>query len=228
MRNFALFLFVPGLLAGAILPEYVGGYKKVSSGPLTLDHPAVWNEYGLRAAEQATFELNGAKLHVEAYSMNDSTGALAAWQWKRPADSSAIEARLTDVKPSGARLAQAKVQDLSKLTAVTAKSVAIALGNHFLLLDGYVPTADELANVFRSLPGQQSGPLPTLPDHLPAAGLVPNSERYISGPASLESVQPGSEQHDGCVPLGNGGATGAVPDGFGRGAEDGNLLVSDS
>jgi len=190
VRRFALCLFVPGLLAGTILPEYVGTYKKVSTAPLTLDHPAVWNEYGLRASEQAVYELSGAKLHVEAYSMQDSTGALAAWQWKRPADSRAIEARLSDVKPSDAKLAQAKVQDLSKLTAVTPKGIAIALGNHFLLLDGYIPTADELANVFRSLPGQQSGPLPTLPDHLPAAGLVANSERYISGPASLALFSP--------------------------------------
>ncbi len=190
MRNFALALFLPGLLAGAILPEYVGLYKKVSAAPITLDYQPVWNEYGLQDSEQAVFELNGKKLKVEAYRMQDSTGALAAWQWKRPVEARAIHARLNDVKPSDARLAEAKIQDLSKLSALTTNGVAVALGNHFLILDGYIPTADELANVFRSLPHQQSGPLPTLPDHLPAANLIANTERYVSGPASLQLFSP--------------------------------------
>ncbi len=190
MRQFALAFFLPGLLAGAILPEYVGTYKKVSTAPITLEHQPVWNEYGLQDSEQAVFELNGKKLNVEAYRMQDSTGALAAWQWKRTAGARSINARLSDVKPSDARLAEAKIQDLSKLSSLTTNGLAIALGNHLLILDGYIPTADELANVFRSLPFQQSGPLPTLPDHLPATNLIANSERYVSGPASLQLFSP--------------------------------------
>ena len=190
VRKFALALFLPGLLAGAIMPQYVGTYKKVSATPITLDHQPVWNEYGLQDSERATFEQNGKRLTVEAYRMQDSTGALAAWQWKRLPGSRSIHARLNDVKPSDARLAEAKIQDLSKLSALTADGLSIALGNHLLVFQGYIPTADEIANVFRSLPYQQSGPLPTLPDHLPAAGLIPNSERYVSGPASLELFTP--------------------------------------
>jgi len=168
-------LFLPILLAGAILPEYVGQYRKVSSAPLTLDHQPVWNEYGLQAAEQGTFALNGKKVTVDAYRMQDSTGALAAWQWKRPQDS---------------HPADAKTQELSKLSAVTIAGESIALGNHLLLFEGYQPTADELANVFRSLPHQETGPLPTLPQHLPDANLIPNSERYVTGPAALSLFIP--------------------------------------
>jgi len=175
VKKFALTLFLPLMMIGAILPEYIGTYKKVSSAPLAVDHEAVWNEYGLQAAEQAVFEVDGKRLDVEAYRMQDSTGALAAWQWKRAANAYAADAKLLD---------------LSKLTAITPTGTAIALGNHFLLFDGYHPTADELANVFRSLPHQSSGPLPTLPDHLPDANLVPNSERYVTGPAGLALFSP--------------------------------------
>ena len=175
VKKFAVALFLPGLLAAAILPDSVGAYKKSATGSLTLEHQPVWNEYGLQASEHATYELTGKQLQVEAYRLQDSTGALAAWQWKRPA--------LT-------RPADAQHQELSKLTALTKDGMVIALGNHLLLFQGYAPTADELANVFRSLPHQQSGPLPTLPTYLPAAGLIPNSERYVIGPASLALFSP--------------------------------------
>jgi hypothetical protein len=175
VRKFALAFVLPGLLAAAILPDSVGAYKKTATAPVALDHQAVWNEYGLQASEQSTFELAGKQLHVEAYRLQDSTGALAAWQWKRPA---------------GTHAADAKHQELSKLTAQSENGLTIALGNHLLLFQGYIPTADELANVFRSLPRQQSGPLPTLPTYLPAEGLIPNSERYVIGPASLALFSP--------------------------------------
>ena len=170
-----LFFLLPLAASCALLPEYVGQYKQVSATPLVVDHRPVWVEYGLEAAEQARYEFTGKTLNVQAYRLQDSTGALAAWQWLRP---------------KGSHPADAKVQELSKLAWLTPTGTAIALGNHLLLFDGYQPGAEELANVFRSLPHQQSGPLPTLPQHLPDAGLVPNSERYVTGPAALALFLP--------------------------------------
>ncbi len=162
-------------VSAAILPEYVGQYRESSSAPVVLENAAVWSEYGLQASERAEYVLNGKTLIAQAYRLQDSTGALAAWQWKRPANG---------------RAGDAKLQELTKLASVTPNGGAVALGNHLVIVEGYLPTADEFANVFRSLPHQQSGPLPTLPEHLPSSDLTPNSERYITGPAALALFLP--------------------------------------
>src|SRR5205085_9341998 len=49
----------------------------------------------------------------------------------------------------------------------------------------------ELNTVLPGLPSMQNGPLPTLPGYLPATARVPNSERYITGPVSLQAFLPG-------------------------------------
>ncbi len=168
-------LLFPLLLSGGILPQFIGTYKQVAVTPLTPDNRAVWNEYGLQAAERSTYEVNGKKLSVDAYRLQDSTGALAAWQWKRPANSHA---------------ADAKMEDLSKLTAIAGATEAIALGNHLVIFDGYLPTPEEAANVFRSLPNQQSGPLPTLPSHVPDTGLSRWLRALYYGPCGARCVPP--------------------------------------
>ncbi len=168
------FAFVP-LLPAVILPGNVGPFHKISSAPLTVADQPVWEEYGLKEAEQATYQNGGKTLRVQAYRLQDATGALAAFQWQRPANAKPADEKLTE---------------LTKLAAVTPNGEIVALGNHVLLLEGYQAPSDELANVFRSLPHQEAGPLPSLPDHMPAGSLVPNSERYITGPASLAHFGP--------------------------------------
>jgi hypothetical protein len=167
-------LVAPAFLSAAILPDNVGPFHKTGSKVPALENRAVWDEYGLKDSEEATFENEGKTLHVLAYRMQDTTGGLAAFQWQRPA---------------GAR-PDPKLFELTKLASATATGEIVALGNHLLVLEGYHPTADEISNVFRSLPRQELGPLPTLPDHLPEASLVPGSERYVTGPASLALFAP--------------------------------------
>lgn len=170
-----LLLAIPTLVSAAILPEYVGQYRESSSAPVVLENAAVWSEYGLQASERAEYVLNGKTLVAQAYRLQDSTSALAAWQWKRPANG---------------RAGDAKLLELTKLASVTSTGGAVALGNHLIIVEGYLPTAEEFANMFRSLPHQQSGPLPTLPDHIPDPDLLRNSERYITGPAALALFLP--------------------------------------
>jgi hypothetical protein len=167
-------LAVPAFLSAAILPEAVGPFHKTGSKVPALENRAVWDEYGLKDSEEATYENAGQTLRVIAYRMQDTTAGLAAFQWQRPAGA----------QPNP------KLAELTRLAASTATGEIVALGNHLLILDGYHPTPDEIANVFRSLPKQESGPLPTLPDHLPEASLIPGSERYITGPASLALFDP--------------------------------------
>jgi hypothetical protein len=158
-----------------MLPQFVGTLQNTGTQPLALTDKAVWDDYGLQQSEQATFEAGGRKLTVRAYRLQDTTGALAAFQWQRPANA----------KPPGDDLAE-----LSPLSALTPNGLIIALGNHLLILDGARPTPEELGNVFRSMPRQESGPLPSLPGHVPSGNLIPNSERYIIGPGSLAKFEP--------------------------------------
>lgn len=158
-----------------MLPQFVGTLEKTSSQALPVEDRPVWDEYGLQDSEQATYEAAGQKLTVRAYRLQDATAALAAFQWQTPA---------------GAKAASDELQELSKLAVETPTGLVIALGNHLLILDGAKPSPEDLGNVFRSMPRQESGPLPTLPGDLPDAGLIPGSERYIIGPASLAKFEP--------------------------------------
>ena len=162
-------------LSAAVLPDNIGAYHKTSAKEPALTDRPVWDEYGLKAAETATYENAGKTLTATAYRLQDATSALAAFDWQRPANAKAGDPDLGE---------------LSKLIARTPAGDIIALGNYLLVLDGYHPNIDELSVLFRLLPRQQTGPLPTLPGYLPATALVPNSERYIVGPASLAQFEP--------------------------------------
>jgi hypothetical protein len=63
-------------------------------------------------------------------------------------------------------------------------------GNYLLRIEG--PKLDEktLLHFQVNLPRVDHSSLPDLKDYLPSAGLVPNSERYILGPASLNRFEP--------------------------------------
>ena len=174
MSKLLLALLIPTLSAGAMLPQFVGTLKQATVKALPVDDKAVWNDYGLKDSEQATYENAGQKINVRGYWLQDTTGAVAAFQWLRPQGS----------KPPDDDLAE-----LSPLSAITPTGVIVALGNHVLVVDGGKPSPEDLGNVFRSMPRQESGPLPSLPSHLPSGGLVPNSERYITGPGSLAKFE---------------------------------------
>src|SRR5271170_4620281 len=46
----------------------------------------VWKEFGLAASESAAYSGAGLKTTVTAYRLKDTSGALAAWEYLRPAD----------------------------------------------------------------------------------------------------------------------------------------------
>ena len=51
---------------------------------------------------------------------------------------------------------------------------------------GKLPPQADLDPIYAQLPKLEQSPLPALIGYLPSAGLVPNSERYIIGPVSLD------------------------------------------
>ena len=157
--------------SAALFPDSLGSYRLSSVHPVALSDSTLWTEYGLQESEQATFTNGGKTVTATAYRLPDSTSALAVFDWQRPGNS----------HPSGERM--------SKLTGFAVdhpSGTALAIGNYFLIFDGYSPNPEEVANLVRAMPRLENGPLPTLTNYFPAINLIPNSERYILGPVSLQ------------------------------------------
>jgi hypothetical protein len=165
MRIFAA-LAVPCFLGAAILPDAIGAYHRTgSSKPALADRP-IWDEYALKDTEIGVYENAPAKpLTVTVWQLADTTGSLAAFDWQRP----------PGAQPSAA----------APMAVETAGALLAVDGNCLLRFEGYKPAAPELAALFQSLKNLDTTPLPALPSYLPSAGLVPLSERYVTGPASL-------------------------------------------
>ncbi|HZT30187.1 MAG TPA: DUF6599 family protein [Bryobacteraceae bacterium] len=170
MKRLAVFL-LPALAWAAIWPENFGAFHRVSAQAAALTEPALWEEFGFQAGETARYASAGAKFTGTAWRLQDPTGALAAFEWQRPAD--------------------AKPSSLAKLAVQTAKGVLLVHGNYLFAFDGYQPQVSEVAAVIENLPNLDDSPLPVLPSYLPSGNLVANSERYILGPAALAKFEPG-------------------------------------
>lgn len=171
MTRFLLALLLPALAQAAIFPDAIGAWRRTAaSKPVLADGP-LWDEYGLQESEAASYENGSAKFTATAWRLQDSTGALAAYDWQRPGKS----------EPS----------KLAALAAETADSLVLVHGNYLLWFSGYKPTTPELDPIVESLRNVDTTVLPTLPGYLPSRDLVPGSERYITGPAGLRKFNAG-------------------------------------
>ena len=171
MTRLLLALLLPLLAQAAIFPDAIGArHRTAASKPVLADHP-LWDEFGLRESETASYQNGSAKFTATAWRLQDSTGALAAYDWQRPAQS----------QPSS----------LAALAAETAGSLLLVHGSYLLSFDGYKPTTPERDPIVASLRNVDSTALPTLPGYLPSGDRVPGSERYITGPTSLRRFNAG-------------------------------------
>jgi hypothetical protein len=166
-----LFLLLPALAGAAVWPESLGPFHRTAVAAAALSDRALWNEIGLKDSESATYEKGKDKFTAVVYRLEDSTGALAAFDWQRPAGSTR--------------------SDLANLAAETPTGALLVRGNYLFSFVGYKPTAADLAPVFDALRDVDSTQLPTLLGFFPSEGLVANSERYVIGPAGLERFDPG-------------------------------------
>lgn len=156
--------------SAAILPDNIGAFHRTAgSKPALTDRP-VWDDYGIKDWETATYENGAAKMSVSARQLQDTTGSLAAFDWQRPAD--------------------AKPSKLGNLAAETPTSLVWVHGQYLLLFQGDKPSATDLQALAASLKKVDTTQLPVLPSYLPSDNLVPDSERYITGPASLARFDP--------------------------------------
>ena len=84
MKFFVILLLPTCWPAAAILPDAIGPYHRVSTSQPAIEARDLWDEYGLRDYESGVYENGGAKMTATAYQLQDSTGAMAAFDWLRP------------------------------------------------------------------------------------------------------------------------------------------------
>src|ERR1700681_4838486 len=118
--KFLLALLIPVVAQAAIWPDAIGPYHRAASMQVTLIDRPVWDEYGLKGSEGARYENGAARFTATAYVLEDTTGALPAFDWQRTWQS----------RPSKA----------GRLAAEVANGLMIAHGNYLLVFSGYQPT----------------------------------------------------------------------------------------
>jgi hypothetical protein len=165
-----LTILIPALATAAIFPDKIGSFDKGSPTSLAMPDRALFDEFGLEVTEQAEYKSDSSHFTATAWRFRDSTGAMAFFQARRP---------------SGANPAP-----LAKLAVSTSDGTIFAYGNYVFQLTGAVPPADDLQPMYAQLPKLEQSPLPSLMSFLPSAGLIPNSERYVLGPVSLDRFEP--------------------------------------
>jgi hypothetical protein len=169
--KFLLFaLLAPAVCLGAIWPDNIGAWKRTATMQATLADRPIWDEYGLKESEAARYEKGDESFTVTGYRLQDTTGAMAAFDWQRPAKSIA--------------------STLAPMAADTTDGLLVAHGNYLLSFSGRKPEPAELSGLFDGLRNVDTTVLPTLPALLPAQDRVANSERYITGPTSLAKFIP--------------------------------------
>jgi hypothetical protein len=171
-RSLAILLFFPALASAASWPDTLGTFHRVSDQAVAFEsNNDIWDEYGFKEGEEAHYQDGDQKFTATSWRFVDPTGALGAFEWMRP----------EDAKPSA----------LAKLAAETPTVTILAHGNYVFRFVGYRPTTLMLDTLVLGLKEVDNSALPTLAGYLPSEGLVPNSERYIEGPAALEKFDPG-------------------------------------
>src|SRR5688572_7241945 len=156
---------------GAIWPEQLADLHRISLTTVVVNEDrAVWDEYGLEAAEQAVYDSPRGKCTATGWRLKDPTSALAVWQWKMPADG----------KPSS----------LEKLAVQSGARLWLMIGNYVLQYDGVTPTLEQVQLMYVTLPRLDQAALPALTGFLPTRDLVPGSQRFVIGPAGLEAFEP--------------------------------------
>ncbi len=168
-RSLIIFFALSTLAQAAIWPDQFGRYKLDSTRTPAISDKELWDEYGLDLAEQAGYTSEAKKLTATAWRMKDPTGAWAVYQWIRP----------SEAKPS----------NIAENAVATPKGAIVNFGNYVLQFDGGIPAKTDLLQIGRALPKLDQSSLPPLRTYIPGKFLVPNSERYIVGPVSLDRFE---------------------------------------
>jgi hypothetical protein len=171
MKSLLTAILLPSLATAAILPDAMGPYQRGGISKPALNDQPIWKEYGLKSSETASYQKGPTKFTATLWQLQDTTGAMAAFEWQRPPSAT----------PSTAAM----------LAAETPASLLLVYGNYLLNFGGYKPSKEELDDLTATFRNVDMTVLPVLSSYLPSNGLVPNSQRYILGPVSLQKFAPG-------------------------------------
>lgn len=186
MRRFSLLLIAILLLAAwntraqGILPSSFAGWNAgehlrftQSTAPLAADAQAALSEYGLISGEETDFTRAGTTVHVRVYQMKDPSGAYGFYSYLRTPDMPRADlaehsalSRDHALALSGNLVLEIRSSDLAKLNA-DLKQLAQSIASH-----------------------AEEGPLPALPQHMPAEQMVERSDHYVLGPQTLAQFAP--------------------------------------
>lgn len=184
IAGFASLFSVRPARAQSILPPVFGNWtisQATSVEPVTLDlaagtDAAVVKEYGFQAIERQQYARGKDGLTVTLYRMTDPTAAYGAFTYLRPAGM--------------------QTSKLARFAAASPNRALIVVGNLLLDVSGMnlARSASELETLVASLTTKADRrPYPNIPEHLPEAGLVPGSERYLLGPVALQKLVPAGD-----------------------------------
>ncbi|MBZ5603824.1 MAG: hypothetical protein LAO79_16110 [Acidobacteriia bacterium] len=163
------FLLLAVTASAAILPDQVGEFKKQAPKTLAAPDQSLYDEYGFDSTEQADYVAGTRRFAATTWRFHDSTGAMAMFEARRPA--------------------LATRSAVAKLAVQTSDGIIFAYGNYLFQLTGAVPP--DVSVFYADLPKLEQSPLPALYGDLPPEDLIPNSERYVVGPVSLDRFFPG-------------------------------------
>ncbi len=155
----------------ALWPEYLGEWKRVSAARVEVADPVLLDDYGMQAAERAEYTIGKLRMNTTAYRFRDAIAGYAAYLEMRPAD--------------------AKKSDFDDIAVQSGNSVYVLFGNYVFRFDGGLPDYPVYEELLAYVPKLDLTGLSPLKDALPAAGRMPNSERYVLGLASLDRFFPG-------------------------------------
>lgn len=165
---FAILAATP--MVAAIFPEQIGQFTRGQVTALNAPDVPLYQEYGFQEAEQAEFSGPAGSFKISGWKVKDSTGALALFEALVPANAT----------PS----------KLAVLSAEMPSGAILAYGNFVFEYSGRKPEKDDVEALLIQLKQVERSALPALLEFVPKEGLVPNSERYILGPVSLERFAP--------------------------------------
>lgn len=166
-----------------ILPDSFNGWAGVSKqvfGPysaatLAGDLAPFLVEYGYVGGERRQFQKDHQTLAVDALRMKDSSGSYGFFTFSRGEGWTTSEA-------GQGQIARQRRELLARKGDVVIRA-SLPEGSRIPQLSD-----DDVHELLAQLGTQGGGPLPTLPQHLPARGLVRNSSTYIMGPAVFDRL----------------------------------------
>src|SRR5438552_272411 len=91
LRKLVVVLLAALPVGAAILPDKFGAFVRGESRPLAASDPALFQEFGFQAGEQADYKSPSKRFTVSAWRLHDSTGALALFEAQRPPEAAAAK-----------------------------------------------------------------------------------------------------------------------------------------